>query len=372
MGHARSYNVYYQSIRKDKLNQIFHNTKQLLLRIELLTNTNEHIPRNGNSKERRKYEQNIVSWMEDSVASTCASCCKSFGLSRRKHHCRLHGSVICNQCSQFLSFSIARCIIDSNISSTSTTNSLAIQQLINLKSVTLSTIINDESNEDYLRICMSCAQCLHNYHHQMCFKNIPKDEIFHHYEKIVQAQNEYNHFHPTYLAIIDSLLSGDTKYQIVDAQRAYRQLNVHYDKIDSISKHIAALADKCLNINENDTTSKNRYATICRNIRTYSVQVLQNFSISTKRIPSEDDIKKAQDEKKRLDNERMTRTILTIPGINLNSLEISEKLEPFIQQYHQVTQFLEQAKSAGRDDEVRLLESNLKELAQAMSIIHQN
>ncbi|CAF3807035.1 unnamed protein product [Rotaria sordida] len=108
IGYARSHNTYFQIIRKDKHNQIFIHMRQLLLRIELLTNTNEHIPRNGNSKERRKYEQSIVAWMEDSVASICASCSKSFGLSRRKHHCRLDGLVICNQCSQFLSFSIAR------------------------------------------------------------------------------------------------------------------------------------------------------------------------------------------------------------------------------------------------------------------------
>jgi len=55
-----------------------------------------------------EYEQGIIAWMEDSVASVCASCSKAFGLSRRKHHCRLDGLVICNQCSQFLAFSIAR------------------------------------------------------------------------------------------------------------------------------------------------------------------------------------------------------------------------------------------------------------------------
>ncbi|CAF4237172.1 unnamed protein product, partial [Rotaria sordida] len=150
-------------------------------------------------------------------------------------------------------------------------------------------------------------------------------------------------------------------------------LSVSYEKIDSISKQIVILADKYSNINENDITSKNRYPTLCRNIRTYSIQVLQNFSVSTKRVPSEDDIKQARNEKqKRLDNERMIKIFLNIPGINHNSLEISEELEPFIQQYYQITQFIEQAKIAGRDDEVKLLELNLQELTQAISILHQN
>jgi hypothetical protein len=55
-----------------------------------------------------EYEQNIITWMEDSITSICASCSKSFGLFGRKHHCRLDGLVICTQCSRFLSFSIAR------------------------------------------------------------------------------------------------------------------------------------------------------------------------------------------------------------------------------------------------------------------------
>ncbi len=53
MGYARSYNEYFKSLRKDKLDQIYAMTKRVLLRVELLTNTNECIPRNGNTKERQ-------------------------------------------------------------------------------------------------------------------------------------------------------------------------------------------------------------------------------------------------------------------------------------------------------------------------------
>jgi hypothetical protein len=130
---------------------------------------------------------------------------------------------------------------------------------------------------------------------------------------------------------------------------------------NSFRKLIAQLPD-------NDTVLKNRYVALCRNIRTYSIQVLQTFAISTRRIPNEDDIKRARDEKKRLDNERIAKVALSIPGMNFNPLEIPAELEPFVQQYYQVTQFIQQAKLAGRHDEVRLLELNLKELKQAMNI----
>lgn len=51
-GHALSYDDYFKNLRKAKLDHICTLTKQTLIRVELLTNTNEHIPRNGNTKER--------------------------------------------------------------------------------------------------------------------------------------------------------------------------------------------------------------------------------------------------------------------------------------------------------------------------------
>ncbi len=60
-GYARSYNEYFKSLRKNKLDQICTITKQSLLRIELLTNTNEFTPRNGNTKERQSIKIEILS-----------------------------------------------------------------------------------------------------------------------------------------------------------------------------------------------------------------------------------------------------------------------------------------------------------------------
>ena len=55
------------------------------------------------------------------------------------------------------------------------------------------------------------------------------------------------------------------------------------------------------------------------------------------------------------------------PTVDRNLLERAQELEPLVQQIYQVTQFIRQAQIAGRDDEVKLLESNLKELEQAMN-----
>jgi hypothetical protein len=153
-----------------------------------------------------EYEQEIVEWIDETQVSLCPSCTKTFGFSRRKHHCRLDGYVICNECSQFLPFSMARkltrsidtantlswcCLgylIEPNASSSSrvTSNGVTRQRSNSLTSVISTTTADDSrdggGNVDYLRICLSCRQILQRHYNHISFKNPGKDEIFLHYE----------------------------------------------------------------------------------------------------------------------------------------------------------------------------------------------
>jgi rabenosyn-5 len=245
LGYICSYNDELKKFRKEKHDQTSMETIRLLLRLEQLTSNDENVPKNTNTKERRKFEQDIVEWMDESKVSLCPSCAKTFGLSRRKHHCRLDGFVVCKQCTQFLPFSIARYLIEPQVSSTNKapTNGVTLQRSNSLTSLT-STVASDDlgvmnkdgtNNEGYLRICLSCRQVLQRRYDQLCFKNADKDEVFLCYEKIVEARNELASIHPTYSAIIESLLTGDTTHQIIDGQRLYRRLTSCYEKIDSTS-----------------------------------------------------------------------------------------------------------------------------------------
>ncbi|CAF0818412.1 unnamed protein product [Rotaria sp. Silwood1] len=407
IGYIRSYNDKFKKIRKTQNDQISIEITRLLLRLEKLISISESIPKNTNTKERRKYEQEIVEWIDDSKVSLCPSCAKSFSLSRRKHHCRLDGFVICDQCSRFLLYSKARFLIEPNSSSSpsnkKTTNGLSLKRsnsLTNLNSTTNNddTNLNNKdkiNNEDYLRICLSCQKILQRRYDQICFKNAQRDDVFLYYEKIAEAQKELANIHSTYSTIIESLLSGDTKYQIIDGQRLYRQLTSCYEKIDSTSKYIAKLAESCPNIDEDDTQSQMRYAALCRNIRMYAVHLLQNYAISTRRVPSEDDVQHARDERKRLVEERneleraakaelVSKISLTDspttpkkdvsgwrPTIDRSLLVQTQELNPLVQQVYQVTEYIRQAQIAGRLDEVELLKLNLKELEQALDNLQQ-
>ncbi len=158
----------------------------------------------------------------------------------------------------------------------------------------------------------------------------------------------------------------------------------------SIRKYIAKLAESCSNIDENDTSSQIRYSALCRNIRMYAIHLLQNYAISTRRVPNEDDIQRAREERKRLveernDSERAAKVELASritgtdspiklrtevsgwrPTIDRNLLAQTQELNPLVQQVYQVTEYIRQAQIAGRHDEVESLKSNLKELEQAL------
>ena len=53
-------------------------------------------------------EKTIVKWTPDKEVQFCRRCSKSFNVRRRRHHCRLCGSIMCKKCSIFLLFSEAR------------------------------------------------------------------------------------------------------------------------------------------------------------------------------------------------------------------------------------------------------------------------
>lgn len=50
-----------------------------------------------------EFEKSIVPWSDDSECISCRICNTKFSITRRKHHCRLCGKIMCNNCSRFLS-----------------------------------------------------------------------------------------------------------------------------------------------------------------------------------------------------------------------------------------------------------------------------
>ena len=53
------------------------------------------------------FEKSVVQWAPDSDVNLCLTCGKAFTLTRRRHHCRLCGGIMCNKCSHFMPFTFA-------------------------------------------------------------------------------------------------------------------------------------------------------------------------------------------------------------------------------------------------------------------------
>ena len=78
-------------------------TNRLIVRLDRLL---ENMP--GEAGKRREHERNIVPWIDEDLVKLCPSCARGFNIARRKHHCRLCGSVMCQDCSQFVDFNFCR------------------------------------------------------------------------------------------------------------------------------------------------------------------------------------------------------------------------------------------------------------------------
>lgn len=99
LGQITNHTEYFKSVRGTRLEHFAAETNKLLIRLDRLLNFN--------NTDRRQHEQSVVQWLDGTSVKLCPSCTKSFNITRRQHHCRLCGSVMCQVCSCFLSVSMA-------------------------------------------------------------------------------------------------------------------------------------------------------------------------------------------------------------------------------------------------------------------------
>lgn len=101
-GQSRSHREYFKNIRRERLDHRTSETNKLIIRLDRLLTLWDY------GSERKQHEQELVTWLDGTTVTRCPSCAASFNLARRQHHCRLCGSIMCNSCSYFLPFDVAR------------------------------------------------------------------------------------------------------------------------------------------------------------------------------------------------------------------------------------------------------------------------
>lgn len=98
------------------------------------------------------HEQEIVPWLDDKDVSLCPGCARPFSLLKRKHHCRLCGSVMCKNCTFLLPLENARKMVGSLEVSLSS----HIQPVVAGQSV----LSLDRTVDSDFRICEHCHRLL--------------------------------------------------------------------------------------------------------------------------------------------------------------------------------------------------------------------
>lgn len=86
----------FQETRKRHNENICAETNKLVLRLDKLVNSEDGKKPDG--------DKSLVEWTSDSLVKLCPYCARSFSFALRRHHCRVCGAVLCSSCSRFLEY----------------------------------------------------------------------------------------------------------------------------------------------------------------------------------------------------------------------------------------------------------------------------
>lgn len=395
-------------------------TNQVLIRLERLMS---NLP--SDPVKRRAHEQDVVPWVDEDLVKLCPSCARSFNLARRKHHCRLCGGVVCDDCSTGVSFEFARRVVSpasiagfeaeparpsaeaAAAASKKTTLAGLVDDGIN------STIMNivDPSASTQFRSCRLCRQILERQEARVGSAAKEEPVIVRMFETLQAQMREGAAMSRDYVAMTESLRRGEEDHTPEAAQLARVKLLKVADNVDVISKRIAALEP---------TSNQPLERTLQQRIRTAAVTFIKETLVALPTVPSEDEFEalkrqRVAEAERRVAEEReaarlarqrlqeqkqqeetlrkmgLDRVASMATGSRLNNSGLAlaasprpkqsdgvvlgqglvltsapdsftSSEDPMVQQIKNLQGFIAEARRLKRFDEVRALEANLSEL----------
>ncbi|KAM5279660.1 rabenosyn-5 [Ctenodactylus gundi] len=399
LGATRSRLSDFKKHRAARIDHYVVEVNKLIIRLEKLTAFDRT---NTESAKIRAIEKSVVPWVSDQDVPFCPDCGSKFGLRNRRHHCRLCGSVMCGKCTELVSLPLAEKLTSASRDSLSTHTSPSQSpgsrqgsRRASVGSVSSSSSVLDEKDEEHIRCCVHCQATLLRREQQMDERQ-RAPVITRLYEKLRLCMEKVDQQAPEYIRMAASLSAGETTYSLDQAGELRAEVQKVYELIDALSKKILTLGS-----NQDPPPHPNslRLQRMIRYSATLFVQekLLGLMSLPTKEQFEELKKKRKQDmERKRalerqaaLESQRRlgerhgSQASLTANGdvaavhrgqgpTSLRKAEgwlplaegqgQSEDPDPLLQQIHNITSFIRQAKAAGRMDEVRTLQENLRQL----------
>lgn len=390
LGVTRAWTDLFKAHRGAKVDRYVVETNKLIIRLDKLTGPD--VPME--TSKRRAYEKSVVQWMPDNQAKECPFCRRSFTLTRRRHHCRLCGNIMCDKCSQFLPHTFAKKLTDPTFQN----QDIEVGFLRRTGSnSSLNSILGPEG-DPHIRTCDNCRKLLERRNEQI-EQRTSKPIVVLLYEKLKSCVDAAEELLVQYMPMVESLSCGESMYSLQEAQRYRIKITKLYETIDGLSKKILNLG---LN-NEEEPSQKQLL--LQRSIRTYATNFMQDNMLGLQSLPSDEQYLKLQEARKleiqkRIAAERQAtfeaqqrekkakeqreQKEMALKNDQLKQAEARErsgsqklagwipnesthinfnnKDDPMIQQMNIIRSYIKQARQAGKLDEVQMLEQNLKEL----------
>lgn len=397
LGAVRSHLSDFKKHRAARIDHYVVEVNKLIIRLEKLTAFDRM---NTESAKIRAIEKSVVPWVNDQDVPFCPDCGNKFSIRNRRHHCRLCGSIMCKKCMELISLPFANKLTSASKDSLSThtspsqsPSSVHGSRRGSLSSLSSGSSVLDEKDEERIRCCRHCRDTLLKRAQQMDEQE-HTPTIVKLYEKLRLCMEKVDQKAPEYIKMAASLNAGETTYSLEHASDLRVEVQKVYELIDALSKKILTLG-----LNQDPPPHPNtlRLQRMIRCSATLFVQekLLGLMSLPTKEQFEELKKKRKQDlERKRamerqaaLESQRrlegrQSGLVSRAANGEVASLRRgpapvrkaegwlplsggqgqSEDCDPLLQQIHNITSFIRQAKAAGRADEVRTLQENLRQL----------
>jgi len=321
---SKSHFAELKKIRSSRVDRFATETNRLIVRLDRLL---ENMP--ADAGKRRDHEQNIVPWIDEDLVKLCPTCAKSFNIARRKHHCRLCGSVMCQDCSQFLDFNFCRRLTNpaslssykmSNMESRQGWNVNTRQDTRSVGSPTSASprsgffklrrsgsreslgssvmggIIMDGRNKEEFRACSYCKSLLS--HRDTVIELATAEPIIaQFYVKLREHMELGEKMSPQYLQMYESLMDGDNTYHSSDAKMLRVKLLKVAENIDMMSKKIQALGVESLSEDREGQLLPRRFL-LQNQVRRAAVNFIKETLVGLPSLPSEEELEKIKERKR--------------------------------------------------------------------------
>ncbi|XP_071549965.1 rabenosyn-5 [Panulirus ornatus] len=321
LGPSRCHTALFKKIRSARIDSFVAETNKLLIRLDKLL---KDLP--NDSVKRKAHERSIVMWAEDKDVPLCPFCARSFNLARRRHHCRLCGGIMCDECSHFLTFDYAKKLVSpvhqgsldqmSALTVSSGAGSGVTSILAGISSLrrsgsqgslnSLLSVMDSVTAEQHFRTCIHCMVRLQARDNQV-EQRTSKTTLSLYYEKLMEYRSQIESLIPQYIRMAESLRCGETTYGLHDAEELRVKILKKGDSLNSMAQRIRNLG--CTTGKDvADAASSSipppgpRQELLQRRIHSTTTTFLKEYILSLPKLPSHQDLRELQ-ERRRLEAE---------------------------------------------------------------------